>query len=478
MSQAGVYKWSMIDRVGNSVMTFGGNVVLARLLDPNDFGLLAMVAIFIALASNISSCGMADSLIHDSDVTDKDYSTVFVFNAVMGLLFSVAFIAFSDTIAVFFGHPQLENIMWAIGICFFFQMMCLTQETKLRKELEMKKMAFVHLSATASAVGLGILLAVRGYSYWALVSTRVFLSFFQFLYFVIATRWIPRFAFYMDSFRRSFGYGVHLMLAYLCSQFSRNINMSILGKYGNASSAGLYSQAQKLEEVPFGLSESILNWPFFAVVSKEGDPGRQRVLINTMHSTVLFVNLLIVGLLLAVATPAFHLLYGERWDAAIPVFHILVIYGGFTAVKYFYQTVLKVYARTAVMRNLTFFEVGLQLAMLAYAYDKGLNIIALTQLGAVCVAVVIYIGFYKRLLNLSFARLIKSFASPLLIAVAACVAAASVACVMPCGVAWLATLGVMATFAIVVIIIGRITKFAPYMALAGRLSQIWNKLWT
>ena len=66
----------MIDRVGNSVMTFGGNVVLARLLDPNDFGLLAMVAIFIALASNISSCGMADSLIHDSDVTDKDYSTV------------------------------------------------------------------------------------------------------------------------------------------------------------------------------------------------------------------------------------------------------------------------------------------------------------------------------------------------------------------------------------------------------------------
>ena len=214
------------------------------------------------------------------------------------------------------------------------------------------------------------------------------------------------------------------------------------------------------------------------MVSKEGDPGRQRVLINTMHSTVLFVNLLIVGLLLAVATPAFHLLYGERWDAAIPVFHILVIYGGFTAVKYFYQTVLKVYARTAVMRNLTFFEVGLQLAMLAYAYDKGLNIIALTQLGAVCVAVVIYIGFYKRLLNLSFARLIKSFASPLLIAVAACVAAASVACVMPCGVAWLATLGVMATFAIVVIIIGRITKFAPYMALAGRLSQIWNKLWT
>ena len=89
---SGVYKWSAIDRVCNSVMTFAGNIILARILTPYDFGLLAMVAIFVAIAYNISGCGLSDGLIKKTNPTDKDYSTVFVFNLAFGLFFCVIFI--------------------------------------------------------------------------------------------------------------------------------------------------------------------------------------------------------------------------------------------------------------------------------------------------------------------------------------------------------------------------------------------------
>ena len=132
MSGKGVYKWTAIDRICNSVMTFGGNILLANLLSPSDFGLLAMVAIFTALAYNISGCGMSDGLINKENPSDRDYSTVFFFNVSTGVVFCIAFIASSSLIADYFGYEELKGIMIAIGICFFFQSMCLIQETKMR----------------------------------------------------------------------------------------------------------------------------------------------------------------------------------------------------------------------------------------------------------------------------------------------------------------------------------------------------------
>ena len=120
-------------------MTFGGNLLLARLLSPDDFGLLSMVAIFSALAANISGCGMSDGLINKKDPTKEDYSTVFTFNVTMGLLFACLFITGSGLIAEYFGYYQLRGIMIAIGICFFFQSLCMVQETRMLKNSILKK---------------------------------------------------------------------------------------------------------------------------------------------------------------------------------------------------------------------------------------------------------------------------------------------------------------------------------------------------
>lgn len=409
MSNKGVYKWSAIDRVLNSAMTFAGNVVLARLLDPNDFGLVAMVAIFIAIAQNLSGCGMSDGLIHKHRPTERDYSTVFVFNAAFGIFFGVLFALIGRPLADFFGREQIADIMVVLGICFFFQTLSFTQETRMRKELDMRRMAIVRLSSTATATAFGIVMAATGWGYWALVMTHSGLCVFTFVYYLLISRWMPRIAFYKDSFRELFGYGFHLMLAFVVNQIGRNINTSVLGKYATPAASGIYSQAQKLEEVPFAITESVFNWPFFAVLSNEQQHSARQSLCSSMHVRLWTINLTIGLLLLLVSWPAFNLLYGAKWDAAIPIFRLLLIYGICTSMKYYYQVVFKAYGLTRLVRNLTFIEVAMQLILLAFFYDKGIVMIAMTQIIAVVAIAMLHAFYYCRVLEVRCMAVILEF---------------------------------------------------------------------
>lgn len=466
-----VYKWVAMDRICNSVMTFGGNILLARLLDPSDFGLLGMVAIFTALAYNISGCGMSDGLINKKNPTKDDYSTVFVFNASMGLFFAVLFILCSGLIAGFFGHEELKGIMIAIGVCFFFQSLALVQETKMRKDLDFKKMAIVRLSSTASALILAIILVLNGYGYWGLVSMQIFLSFFLFVYYVAVSRWIPRVAFNTASFKEMFGYGVHLMVAYVCFQIARNINMSVLGKFSTSAASGAYNQGHKLQEVPFTLSESILNWPFFAVLAAAPIDER-RELTGRMHSVIVFANAAIACYLLAVSTYAFHSLYGEKWDIAIPIFNVLVVFGFATRIKMFYQTVFKAHSRTKVIRDLTIAEVILQLAMLAVCYRMSATVIAYTQTVPALLILVVYVPLYLRREGISFSTFVNEIFKPLLLPVI--VLAVTVFATRFWAVSinsFIALAAVSAIYAAILIVVCEMWKPEFYIDLRARLTK-------
>lgn len=405
-TKANVYKWSTIDRVCNTVITFGGNIALARLLSPDDFGLLAMVAIFTSIAYNLSSCGMSDGIIKKLNPTPADYSTVFTFNMVSGLVFSALFILAARPIARFFDQPALVGIMTAIGVCFVFQVMWFVQETKLRKMLDMKKIAIVRVSASVSAVGLGIFLAATGYGYWGLVSCRVFLSFFLFVYYVMATRWIPRPRFSRASFVEMFGFGVNLMLAYIVNQVSRNINTFVLGRF-NPADSGLFSQAQKMEEVPYSMVDTIINSSFFAIISNEAERERRRALSTQMLGWITTITVTVGLLLTLLAGPGFHLLFGSKWDGAVPVFRILIFFGIGSAIKYYFQAVMKSYGHTRRILLFTIVEIVIQLGLLAALFRLGMIWIAWTQVAGVVLVLVCYALEYCRIEQIKFRKMVN-----------------------------------------------------------------------
>ncbi len=424
MGNRSVYKWSLIERITVALLNFGGNIALTRMLTTADFGLLAMIAIFTAVAFDISSCGMSDGLIHKSKPTPEDYSTTFIFNSAMGFFFGLAFFLGAPLVAGFFGHEELVAIMRILGVCFFIQTMSFVQETRLRKELKMREICLVRVAATVSALALGIVLAVMGMGYWALVSTQIFLSVFMFIYFVAATRWFPQLAFSRKSFNELFGYGVHLMLAYLATIIGKNINTFVLGKfYPSPSQSGVYSQGAKLANVPFAVTESSLNSPFFVVASNEEDCDRRRAMIRSMYGVISGIDSALMFFILAVAAPAIIFLYGSRGEDSIPIFRILAVFELLACLKYYFQTVCKIYGRTSTVRNLTFVEIAVQLALLLGFYHKGIIWIAWTQIGGVACTVTMYSLIYCRLTELRRLDFLGDFLRPLLAPSLACVVA-------------------------------------------------------
>lgn len=411
MAKENVYKWSFIERVSVAVLNFGGNIVLARMLSADDFGLLAMVAIFTATAFNLSSCGLSDGLIHKNKPTPIDYSTVFVFNSALGLIFGLSAILLAHPVARFFGHEELVWVMRMYGICFFFQTMSFVQETRLRKHLEMKKLCIARVSATVTALIVGIILAALGCGYWALISTQIFLSFFMFVFVVVQARWFPKPAFSLASFKEFFSFGVHLMFAYLINIIEQNVNTFVLGRYYSSVQTGLYYQGAKLANVPFSVTDTSINPQLFVVASNETDEGLRRTKILDMMKVMVAVNVAIALLLVLIARPAVAFLYGSKWLGSAPILAVLAVSGCIMCMKYFFQAAFKVYGRARFIRNLTGCELVVQLALLALFFRQGMIAIAFTQLAMMFFSVGVYVYCVGRMLSISgnelFACLIK-----------------------------------------------------------------------
>lgn len=476
MSDKNVYRWSLIDRVSIALINFSVNIVLVRMLTADDFGLLAMIYIFVAVAMDLSACGLADGIIHKPNPTETDYSTVFVFNSAMGIIFGSAFFFGAPLIARFFGHDELILIMRCLGVCFLFQAMSYVQETRLRKQLKMKALCFARVGATLTVSAVGIVAAYLGYGYKALICTQIFLSVFFFIGYTVATRWFPRLRFSTRSFKELFGYGFHLMLAYLATLVGRNINTSVLGREFTPDYSGIYYQGAKLSNVPFNVLDTSLNATFFVVASNEAANERRRTLFLDMFNTLLLVCGTVGALLLIMAAPLIEFLYGDRWIAAIPVFRILVAAEMFACFRSFFQAICKVYARTRFIRNMGFAEVSFQLVLLAIFYRFGILAIAWTQTAAVIAAVAVYAWRANSSVQVSIRQLIGRAASVIWIPLLAAAAAGATLWALKtfvapdCAVAaiWQCLAGA-AAFSATFIAAGELSRNSAYLALRSKI---------
>lgn len=470
MAANNIYKWSFLDRTGIAVINFGVNIALVRMLTTADFGLLAMVAIFTAIASDLSSCGLSDGLIHKTKPTELDYSTVFVFNAGVGLCFGLAFFFGAPLVAQFFGHRELVLIMRVLGVSFVFQTMGYVQETRLRKELKMKKLCLARIGGTLTASACAIVAAALGYGYKALIFTQILLYFFFFCYYTCMTRWFPHIAFSVKAFKEFFGYGVHLMLAYLASLVGRNINTFVMGRfYPTPSMSGIYYQGAKLAVVPFGITEGTLNYPFFAVASNEADPIRRTQLLVNMYGTILFVNALIVLALAVMASPIIICIFGAKWAGAVPILRILAVAEFLMALRAYFQTVCKVHGRTAMVRNLGFAEVAMQLTLLAIFFRHGIIAIAWTQVGGVALTTLFYTVFTFRYFGLRPSRYAAVVAQSLWLPVTSALLCLVAAILIPGSqTSWYGLLGCGAVFLGTAIALGEMFRPGCYMTIRNR----------
>lgn len=320
--------WSSIQRFGVMAITFVSNIILARLLTPDDFGCIGMLMIFISLSTSFIDGGFGSALIQKKEPTNHDYSTIFYWNIFLSVFLYGVLYVLSPFIASFYKIPLLSDVLKVQGVILFFNALSIIQQNQLRKRLEFKKLAIVNITSAVLSLGVAIVFAYKGYGVWALVAQQITLSVINAVMFWIVGKWKPNFVFSWKSFKELFSFGGFMLLSQLLGTLSNEIQGLLVGRKFNAATMGLYTQAYRLEGSAATATSSIIDQVTYPILaSYQDDRSKFLSALKRFIQIPAYICSLVMMIMIVIAKPLIILLYSSKWVDCVPYFQILCTAG-------------------------------------------------------------------------------------------------------------------------------------------------------
>lgn len=394
--------WSFIDNVSKQGLTFVIGIILARLLSPDEFGLIGMITIFIAVSTSVVDSGFSQALIRKKDCTDTDYSTVFYFNLLAGIFLTTILFFAAPLISRFFEEPQLNKLVKVVSVVLVIDALSLIQRTKLIKRVDFKLQTKVSVIATALGGALGIALAVAGFGVWSLVAKQIGQRLISAILLWFWNKWKPLWVFSKKSFKELFGFGSKLLVSGLLNTIYRNIYLLVIGKYFSASQLGYFTRAEQFKKLPAENMMRVIQRVTYPVLSDIQD-DIPRLIDNyrkLIKSTMFITFILMLGMA-AAAKPMILTLIGEKWLPSVIFLQLLCLEGMFYPLSALNLNMLKVQGYSHVILKLEVFKKILAVPVIIIGIIYGINILII---GMVIHAAIAYYlnGFYSgKMLNYS-----------------------------------------------------------------------------
>lgn len=307
--------WSSVERFSNQGVSFIFSIILARILAPSDFGIVAMIGIFFAVAQSFVDSGFSNALVRKTDRREEDLSTCFYFNIGVGIVAYIVLFLIAPFIADFYNQPILSPIIRITGLGVVLNSLCVVQQALFTIKIDFKSQAKVTLSATIISGIVGVVLAYQGYGVWALVWQGVVMSLVRMGLLWLMSKWRPKAGFSKDSFHYLFGYGSKLLASGLLDTIYNNIYPIVIGKFYSPAQLGNYSRALSFAQLPSSNITSILQRVTFPVLSTIQDdlPRLQTNYRRLLKLSAFIVFPLMMGLA-AVAFPLIRVVLTPKWE--------------------------------------------------------------------------------------------------------------------------------------------------------------------
>lgn len=320
--------WSAFQKGGSILVSFVSTIVLARLLTPEDYGLIGMLAIFIAVSEVFINGGFGSALIQKKRPTDEDYSTFFIWNLTISVfLYGVLFLC-APFIARFYNQEILCSILRINGLVLVINAVSLVQTYQLRKQLNFKKIGAIEVSVAALSLLVCIYFAWKGYGVWALVIQTLFAGTLKTLLFWLSSKWRPMLKFSVQSFKELFSFGGFILLSNLVNTFCNNIQGLLIGKFYNPATMGYYSKARSTEQLSVNFISQVIDQVAYPVLAEaQNDNAYMIRMLKKFIGVLAFLVFPTMLLLILLAKPVFVILYSDRWLSSVPYFQILCLAG-------------------------------------------------------------------------------------------------------------------------------------------------------
>ncbi len=364
--------WTYSQQFGSQLLSFGVSVVLARLILPQEFGLIGMLAIFMGVSSALFEGGLTSSLIRTKDVSEEDYTTVFIFNFIGSIILYLLLFIISPYIAEFYNQPILVDITRVYGLNFIFLAFGTVQNTQLTRELKFKKQALITLPALLISSLVGLSMAYFGCGVWSLVFSSLVNSSFVSLSLWFNSEWKPKFAFNTEKFHIHFHYGYKMTLSAILDTFFTNIYQIIIGRFYAPAQVGYYARANTLMMLPVGNVSTALNRVVFPLFSQvQDDIPRFRNAYKQIMQLVLFVITPIIVTMALLAEPLIVFLFTDKWLEVVPIFKIICFTGVLYPLHVYNLLVLQVKGRSDLFLKLEIAKKIILSIILAISFSYG-----------------------------------------------------------------------------------------------------------
>lgn len=410
--------WRFMERFCAQGVTFVVSIILARLLDPEVYGIVAIVTVFTAILNVFIDSGLGNSLIQKKDADDLDFSSVFFFNMFMCVVLYLSLFAGAPLIAKFYKIPQLTPVIRVMSLTVIISGVKNVQQAYVSKHLLFKRFFFATLGGTVGAAVLGIWMAYRGYGVWALVAQGLFNSTVDTVILWLTVKWRPKLMFSIERFKGLFSFGWKLLVSQLIDTIYNNLRQLIIGKLYNADNLAFYNRGYMLPNVFVVNVNTAIDSVLFPVMSNAQDNVES---VRTMTRRSIQVSSYIMWPIMlglaAVSRPLVTILLTDKWLPCVPYVIIFCISYAFLPMETANLNAIKALGRSDIFLRLTTIKKIIGFIILAATLWFGPLIMAASNLFFSVVNQIINAWPNRKLLHYSYSQQIADILPSMMLSV-------------------------------------------------------------
>lgn len=410
--------WSGIDNAAKLGVTFLVSIVLARLLSPEDYGLLGIIQIVTVVCTALVNAGFTTALIRKKDAIDDDYNTAFIVNLGMSLLLYFLVFACSPLIAEFFRRVELIPLIRVTSVGLIIGALAMVQQTRLTKRIDFKTQTKVTLMASTISGIVGISMALMKFGVWSLVAQILSAEVLRAALLWHFNKWVPRLRFSAKSFHELFGFGWKIMLSSLLDAIWKELYQVVVGRFYQAATLGQYTRAKQFSHLFSHNLMTVIQRVTYPVLSSiQDDKARMVSAYRRIIRTTMFVAAISMFALGAVSEPLLYCLIGPKWHEAATYMPLICISSSLFPLHAINLNMLQVQGRSDLFLGLEIVKKSLYIGPLLIGAFVGILPMLYTNIGMTFVVFFLNSYYSGRMIGYSSWMQLKDVAPSYLIAI-------------------------------------------------------------
>lgn len=338
--------WNSISNFSRYGLMFIGTMVLARLLNPEDYGLIGIISIFIAVADILISAGLGGAVIKKANATEIDFSTLTTYNLGVSIIIYILFFILSPLISDFYSKPIIESLIRIYSLVILIHAFSIAPQVLLTKQLRFKALSLINLTGGISGLVCAIIMANNGYGVYSLIGQYLVQSSAISILLFIFSKYRIKIAFSKISFKEQFSFGMNTTLASMLKSISENITGNVIAKCSTIVQTGYYTQSNRLCHVPQNFFFNLIDQTFFPVLSQVNDKKQFITRITKLNEKTNLILIFLFGGAITCCKEIVYILLGEKWMKAEFSLSILLYAGTFICLSNVGRNVLKCLGHT------------------------------------------------------------------------------------------------------------------------------------